>query len=68
MICYKKCLRYGSFFILYLHLKKNILSTQKQEKALSKDDIYNTFLLTHPGADPETLLTGGGSVMEQYFQ
>ena len=47
MICYKKCLRYGSFFILYLHLKKNILSTQKQKKALSKDDIYNTFLLAH---------------------
>ena len=26
---------------------KNILSTQKQEKASSKDDIYNTFLLAH---------------------
>ena len=26
---------------------KNILSTQKQEKALLKDDMYNTLLLTH---------------------
>jgi hypothetical protein len=28
---------------------KNILSTQKQEKALSKDDMYNTFFLSMRG-------------------